>query len=142
MSKMITIPDTDITIFPFGLGTVNAGLTWDGTDAEMQQYHRDNPGNLLMPYMGVCSGFFHKYAAGGADAVAGSPYYTDGNVKAAERVIELCSKYEATVSQVVMGFFGQQDFACAPLYGPKDAAQLEEAMKAFDIPFVKEDYDV
>lgn len=26
--------------------------------------------------------------------------------------------------------------------GPKDAAQLEEAMKAFDIPFVKEDYNV
>lgn len=111
-------------------------------DAEMQQYHRDNPGNLLMPYMGVCSGFFHKYAAGGAEAVAGSPYYTDGNVKVAERVIELCKKYGATVSQVVMGFFGQQDFACAPLYGPKDAVQLEEAMKAFDIPFVKEDYDI
>ena len=59
-------------------------------DSQMQQYHRENKGNLLMPYMGVCSGFFHKYAAGGADAVKGSPYYTEGNLKTAERVKELC----------------------------------------------------
>lgn len=26
MPKMITIPGTEITIFPFGLGTVNGGL--------------------------------------------------------------------------------------------------------------------
>ena len=44
------------------------------------------------------------------------------------------------VSQVVLGFFGQQDFDCAPLYGPKNADQIEEAMKAFEIPFEKEDY--
>ena len=88
-------------------------------DSQMQQYHRENKGNLLMPYMGVCSGFFHKYAAGGADAVKGSPYYTEGNLKTAERVKELCEKYNATVTQAVLGFFGQQDFDCAPLYGPK-----------------------
>lgn len=111
-------------------------------DGEMQQYHRENEGNLLMPYMGVCSGFFHTYAARGEDAVKDSPYYTEGNVKVAKRVLELSAHYHATVSQVVLGFFGQQDFNCAPLYGPRNAKQLEEAMKAFEIPFCKNDYEI
>lgn len=109
-------------------------------DEEMQEYHKKTPGNLLMPYMGVCSGFFHKYAAKGADAVKDSPYCTKGNLRAAERVMELCRKYNATISQVVLGYFGQQDFACAPLYGPKNVEQVEEAMKTFEIAFEREDY--
>ena len=109
-------------------------------DEEMQQYHREHTGNLLMPYMGVCGGFFHKYIGQGPDAVKRSPYYTEGNLKVAERVKELCDKYHATVSQVVLGFFGQQDVDCAPLYGPQYADQIEEAMQAFEIPFEKEDY--
>lgn len=111
-------------------------------DEEMQQYHREHTENLLMPYMGVCSGFFHKYIGKGPDAVKDSPYYTDGNLKIAERVRTLCNKYHATVSQIVLGFFVQQDFACAPLYGPKNVEQIEEAMKTFEIPFEKEDYAV
>ena len=95
-----------------------------------------------MPYMGVCSGFFHKYISKGPDAVKGSPYYTEGNIRTAERVKELCREYNATVSQVVLGFFGQQDFDCAPLYSPKNVDQLIEAMKTFEIPFRNEDYIV
>ena len=109
-------------------------------DEEMQAYHREAPWNLLMPYMGVCSGFFHKYAVGGADAVKSSPYCTERNLKMAERIKMLCEKYNATVTQAVLGFFGQQDFDCAPLYGPKNAEQIIEAMKTWDIPFKKEDY--
>lgn len=111
-------------------------------DEEMQQYHKGHPENLLMPYMGVCGGFFHTYAAKGEEAVKDSPYYTEGNVKTANRVMELCERYHATVSQVVLGFFGQQDFNCVPLYGPRNAEQVEEAMKAFEVPFCKDDYKV
>lgn len=111
-------------------------------DEEMQEYHRQVKTNLLMPYMGVCSGFFHKYISKEPDAVKGSPYYTEGNIRTAERVKELCRDYNATVSQVVLGFFGQQDFDCAPLYSPKNVDQLIEAMKTFEIPFRKEDYIV
>ena len=95
-----------------------------------------------MPYMGVSSGFFHKYITRGEDTVKSSPYYTEGNRRVAERVKELCERYGATVSQVVLGFFGQQDFDCAPLYGPKNVEQIEEVMKTFDIPFTKADYEV
>lgn len=111
-------------------------------DQEMQQYHIENKGNLLMPYMGVCSGFFHVYAEKGEEGVKNSPYYTEGNIRVAKHVLKLCEKYNATLSQVVLGFFGQLEIDCAPLYGPRDVAGLEEAMKVFEIPFTKEDYMV
>ena len=34
MERKIRIPETDIEIFPFGLGTTGAGLAWDGEDAD------------------------------------------------------------------------------------------------------------
>lgn len=34
MKNRISIPDTDLAFHPLGLGTVNAGLTWDGADAD------------------------------------------------------------------------------------------------------------
>lgn len=110
-------------------------------DAPMLDYHRSRPENLLMPYMGVCSGFFHKYLAKGDEAVKNSPYYTPENLRMAERIRELCRKYDATVTQAVLGFFGQQDFACLPLYGTRNEEQIVEAMKAFEIPFEPGDYE-
>lgn len=133
----------DQSLFNLGYRYMNAmpDDTLGYTDEAAQKYHRENLRNVLMPYMGVCSGFFHKYARGGVDAVCTSPYCTEGNIRMAERVKMLCKKYDATVSQVVLGFFGQQEFPCVPLYGPKHAGQLTEAMAAFDIPFCREDYE-
>ena len=54
----------------------------------------------------------------------------------------MMEKYSATVTQVVLGFFTQQTFACLPLYGPRDIQNLEEAVKTFEIPFTEEDYAV
>lgn len=34
MNKRIQIPDTDLAVCPVGLGTVSAGIKWDGTDAD------------------------------------------------------------------------------------------------------------
>ena len=105
-------------------------------------YHVNNARNLAMPYMGVASGFFHKYVRGGADAVKKSNYCTEKNLAVAEHCKELMEKYNATITQVVLGYFTQQPFACAPLYGPKDGPQIVEALQTLDIPFTKEDYDI
>ena len=32
--KRIHLPETDLELSPMGLGCVNAGLKWDGTDAD------------------------------------------------------------------------------------------------------------
>lgn len=32
--KNIVIPNTELSVSPFGLGTVDAGLLWDGADAD------------------------------------------------------------------------------------------------------------
>lgn len=109
-------------------------------DVPMQEYHCSRPQNLAMPYMGICNGFFHNYIAKGPESVKGSPYYTEGNLRTAEHLKNLMEKYSATVTQVVLGFFTQQAFACLPLYGPRDIRNLEEAVKTFEIPFAAEDY--
>ena len=90
--------------------------------------------------MGVCSGFFHIYDSKGEEAVKNSPYYTEGNLKMAKRMAELKEKYNATITQIVLGFFTVQDFPCVPLYGAQSADTLAEAAGTFEISFDKEDY--
>lgn len=34
MEKRFLIPGTDLSVYPIGLGTVDAGLRWDGADAD------------------------------------------------------------------------------------------------------------
>ncbi len=107
---------------------------------KLYDYHKKNPGNLAMPYMGVASGFFHHYLEKGVESVKNSPYYTDNNLKAAERCRMLVEKYHASVSQIVLGFFSQQPFLCAPLYGAKSAEQIKDAMGVLEIDFCPGDY--
>uniref|UniRef100_S0DD93 Uncharacterized protein n=1 Tax=termite gut metagenome TaxID=433724 RepID=S0DD93_9ZZZZ len=49
-------------------------------------YHEETPANLLMPFMGLCGGYFHLLIEQGPDAVAGSVYDTAGNRKTAAAV--------------------------------------------------------
>ena len=92
-----------------------------------------------MPYSFVCNGFFHKLFAEGKGAVSGSEYY-EGNLKNAERLHELMEEYEISVTQAVLGYLTCQKFPCLPLYGPRNIADLKEAMETFRIPFRLEDY--
>lgn len=109
-------------------------------DDKVYAYHRENRGNLAMPYMGICSGFFHNYEKKGADAVKESPYYTEGNRQAAGRFKMLKEKYGADTTQILLGFFMVQDFPCLPLYGTGKPERLKDAAKAFSIAFEKEDF--
>ena len=111
------------------------------TQGEAFQYHVDNKDNLMMPYMGNCSGFFHIFDAAGEEAVKNNPYYTPGNVRVAEKMKELRQKYHCTVTQVVLGFFFHQPFACVPLYGPAIAEHITDACGTLDVPFTDEDYE-
>ena len=109
-------------------------------DEEMQKYHEENPKNLAMPYSSVCNGFFHKLFAEGKGAVSSSEYYTEGNLKNAERLHKLMEEYEISVTQAVLRYLTCQKFPCLPLYGPRNIADLKEAMETFRIPFRLEDY--
>ena len=86
----------------FNIGSASMRPLADDTlavmDQEMQKYHAENPQNLAMPYMSVCSGFFHKLYAGGADAVRNSEYYTPENLKAAEGLHGLMEEYQISLT--------------------------------------------
>lgn len=111
------------------------------TKGEAFQYHIDTPDNLEMPYMGNCSGFFHIFDAKGKEAVKGNPYCTPGNLRVAAGVQRLKEKYECTITQVVLGFFSHQPFACVPLYGPACADHVKDACHTLDVPFTDKDYE-
>lgn len=107
---------------------------------ELYDYHKENRNNLLMPYMGVCSGFFHSFVSKGEDAVRNNPYATEGNFRMARRIKALTEKYNCAVTNIVLGYFMQEAFPCVPLYGPRNAASIIEAAKTFDIEFDPSDY--
>lgn len=106
----------------------------------LYDYHKENLDNMMMPYMGNASGFFHIYAAKGAEGVKGHPYATERNLVMAERIASLTEKYGCAVTNIVLGYFTQEEFPCVPLYGPMDKASIVEAAKTFDIKFDKNDY--
>lgn len=134
----------DQALLNFGMKYMKplADDTMTSISGDLFRYHRENPQNLAMPYMGVASGFFHLYAAKGEAGVKNSPYFTPGNVAAAKRCLELTEKYHASVSQVVLGFFSCQPFACAPLYGPQNTEQLRDAMGTLGLKFEEKDFEV
>ncbi len=107
---------------------------------DLYDYHKGNLNNVMMPYMGACSGFFHIYAAKGEEAVKGHPYATEGNLRMARKLEDLTEKYGCAVTNIVLGYFTQEAFPCVALYGPLDEASIVEAAKTFDIEFEKEDY--
>jgi aryl-alcohol dehydrogenase-like predicted oxidoreductase len=111
-------------------------------DPGMQDFHRGERSILAMPYFGVCSGFFHILDAKGEEAVKESPYYTPGNMKVKARIDRLREKYEASVTQVLLGFFFAQDYPIVPLCSADNISQLEDIMKAPEFVFEPADYRI
>lgn len=133
---------TNQMLFNLGLHHMKPLLddTMISMDEKMYQYHKENPFNLAMPYMGACNGFFHRYLEKGDETVSKSPYYTPGNIVVAKQVKKLMDKYEASATQIVLGFFFAQEFQCLPLIGVSSQSQLIDAMKTMDIPFIAKDF--
>jgi aryl-alcohol dehydrogenase-like predicted oxidoreductase len=116
--------------------------TMASMDDSMQAFHRAERGVLAMPYFGVCSGFFHLLDAKGEDAVKQSPYYTPGNLRVKAVIDRLRKKYNATISQILLGFFFAQDYPIVPLAGADTMAQLGDIMRTLDIKFDAADFAI
>ena len=58
----------------------------------------------------------------------------------AEACKKLSEERGISMTQIVLGFFLVQPFQCVALYGPKDADQIIEAMKATENGLTKEEY--
>lgn len=131
----------------YNLGSEGAGPLHDDTlvraDEEMLAYHQGGTHNTMMPYSGLCEGFFHRLESSPSvrDArLTGSPYYTPVNLRLAGRVAQLREKYAATTSQVLAGFFFTRPVPMLPLFGCSSEEHLAELIAAVDMPFTPEDY--
>ncbi len=128
----------------FNIGTAYMDPPADDTlvwmDTAMTAWHKENPQVLPLAYFGNCGGFFQRYLEGKPLDEANKAYLTEGNKAVARRITELAKKYNATILQIVLGFFTQLDFNCIPLFGPRNGENLREAMEIFHIPFEEDDY--
>lgn len=131
----------------YNLGSSGAGPMHDDTlvraDADMLAYHQGGTHNTMMPYSGLCEGFFHRLESSPSvqDArLTGSPYHTPANLRLAGRVALLREKYAATTSQVLAGFFFTSAVPMLPLFGCSSESHLAELLAAVDIPFTAQDY--
>ena len=131
----------------YNLGSAGAGPMHDDTlvraDADMLAYHQGGTHNTMMPYSGLCEGFFHRLESSPSvqDArLTGSPYHTPANLRLAGRVALLREKYAATTSQVLAGFFFTSAVPMLPLFGCSSESHLAELLAAVDIPFTAQDY--
>ncbi|MDO4615491.1 MAG: aldo/keto reductase [Lachnospiraceae bacterium] len=135
-------PIADQSLLNLGAKYMNplADDTMLACKGDLYDLHKNNLEVLEMPFMGNASGFFHIYAAKGEEGVKNSPYCTEKNLQIAKRVVELTKKYDCAVTNIVLGYFGQEAFPCVPLYGPFNEESIKEAARTFDIKFDPEDY--
>lgn len=108
---------------------------------EMIEYHRSGR-NLAIPYFGMCSGFFHKLASQGVEAVKDSMYCTEQNLALMGRIQEICRETGASITQAVLGFFFTRGFPVVPLAGASSVEHLKEAMETVNYSFSAQMYEI
>ncbi|MGL5955008.1 MAG: aldo/keto reductase [Brevinema sp.] len=106
-------------------------------DNTMLEYHAKGS-NLLMPYMALSSGFFHLLKEG--KDISTSLYNTPQNLTLAQRIDHLCKKYNATISQILLGFVLNQKFDMCPLFSANNMDQLNDILHVVNIQFDREDF--
>ncbi len=107
-------------------------------DKAMLEYHKNNTSNLLVPYMALCNGFFSKLKSG-VD-VSDSPYNTEKCIEISKRIDVLCEKYNASITQVLLGFILNQETKFGSLFSVSSIEQLEDVLKISDIKFDTKDF--
>ncbi|HIT89085.1 MAG TPA: aldo/keto reductase [Candidatus Merdenecus merdavium] len=108
-------------------------------DEAMLNYHRTSD-TLLMPYSGICNGFFHVLKKKGIQGVKSDSYNEKGNLKIAEDLYKLCERKGYSITQALLGFFAVQDMEMVPLVGVSNQNQLRELGKVIETEFTPEDY--
>ena len=109
-------------------------------DNKMIEYHKQQTENVAMGYSSICSGFFHKLDSNWNPNLEQSEYFSEENLRCLEELKKLMKKYGASLTQVELGFLLTRDFSCIPIYGPRNAVDLLDAVQALDIPFTVADY--
>lgn len=128
----------------YNVGVRHMGPLTDKTmvaaDEAMLAYHRA-AGMGMLAYCGLCSGYFHRLAAEGPEAVRGKKYDTPGNRRVAERLNAVCRDYGVTLSQAELAFLLAQPFDTVALAGVSRAEQLTDLMGAMALNIPIEAYE-
>ena len=129
-------------LFNYGSAAMNAfpDKTMVTVDDEMLKYHKDNTNNVLTPYMGLCSAFFHILDVKGEYPVKNSPYYTQGNLDLYKKIKSIAIKHNTGITQVLLGFILTRSPEMLPLISADIMEHLELAMDTLSINFSPEEF--
>lgn len=98
-----------------------------------------NSNIVLMPYMALCNGFFSKLKQN--IDLSQSPYYTPQILELSKKIDTLCKKYNATISQILLGYCLSSDIPMCPLFSISDEKQLNDILNSVNIAFDARDFD-
>lgn len=126
----------------YNIGVKNMKPYPDDTMCSMNQvfsdYHQANPRNLLVPYMSICSGFFHAAETKGLERMESSPYYTPENLLLYHKLMQARKDTGLSITQLLLGFYAFQKYPCLPLASSANTAQLAEIMGSASIDYQKD----
>ncbi|MBQ8653685.1 MAG: aldo/keto reductase [Clostridia bacterium] len=127
-------------LYNAGVGHMNppGDDTLCAADENMIAYHSASK-NVMTPYSGLAGGYFQRLLDD-PSAAARSNYHTPGNICAARRMEEIARRYDATLTQTVLGFLLTRPFPVAALAGSSSLSHLQETMQTLHIPFQPGDY--
>ncbi|MCI8465574.1 MAG: aldo/keto reductase [Lachnospiraceae bacterium] len=129
----------------YNIGVKYMGTYPDATmvicDQEMLDYHK-NSKNLLIPYMGICGGFFHALAKKGQEAMKDNCFCTEGNLRVAEDLSKLCSEKGWSMTQALLGFIATREFAMVPLAAASNEKQMADLTATLQTEFSAKDFEM
>ncbi len=114
---------------------IQAGDTMLVCDPGMEAYHRASPRNLLVPFMGLCGGYFHRILSRGEESVRGDRHDTPVNRALAGRIAAFMKESGFSLTDVLLGFFDTLDFPAFPLAGTSSASHVGELCSALRTDF-------
>jgi aryl-alcohol dehydrogenase-like predicted oxidoreductase len=101
-------------------------------DNDMWKYHRETQLPAI-PFSAGANGLFQKLEKGAyrsLDPILQQVYGSPANLIRFERALQLASRHNLTITQVVLGFLRSQPFPVHPIVGPKTITQLRDCMTA------------
>jgi aryl-alcohol dehydrogenase-like predicted oxidoreductase len=117
--------------------------TWAYVDDPFIKWHRDHH-FAAVPYTSQANGYFRRLEHGSIDQASNlvlGLFHHAENQRRFMRVQKVRKETSYTVSQIVLGYLISQPFPVFPIVGPKNAADLDDVLRAAEAKLAPEQVD-
>jgi len=115
--------------------------TMISVDEGMRKFHHNHTENILVAYMSLCAGFFHKLDSLGEEAVKNSPYYSKENLCLFGKIKSIARNHDTGITQALLGFVLTREPPMISLAGVSQGGHIRSIMDAFNHKFYAEEFE-